>query len=303
MTKNTATKATRFDIYERVTNSIIAAIEAGAGKFQMPWHNFGRPITQPTNVLSKKSYRGINTVSLWASAYEAGYKSGVWGTYQQWSGIGAQVSKGASGTLAVFFKRDDRGDVTDEKAGDDETKRRSFIARGFTLFNADQVTGWSAPEVPVLHEAERCDLAELFFKNTGAETRHGGNRAFYTPSQDWIQLPAFSDFRDAVSYYATLGHETIHWTGAKSRCDRELGNRFGTEAYAAEELIAELGAAFLCADLGLAIEPRQDHASYCQSWLKCLKADKRALFTAASLAQKAADFLHAKQLENEAQAA
>jgi antirestriction protein ArdC len=138
---------------------------------------------------------------------------------------------------------------------------------------------------------ERIEQAEAFFKGNGATVRHGGNQAYYSPVSDHIQMPPFQAFRDGVSYYATLAHEHTHWTAKAGRCDRELGKRFGDNAYAAEELIAELGAAFTCAHLGLSTEPREDHAQYIQSWLRVLKADKRAIFTAASKAQQACDWL------------
>jgi antirestriction protein ArdC len=138
--------------------------------------------------------------------------------------------------------------------------------------------------------------AEGFFTATGADIRHGGSSAYYTPSRDYIQMPAFEAFRDAQSYYSTLAHECCHWTRHPSRLDRDMGRkRFGDEGYAREELVAELGAAFLCADLGLELEDRADHAAYISSWLEVLRNDKRAIFTAAAHAQRAADYLHALQ--------
>jgi antirestriction protein ArdC len=138
---------------------------------------------------------------------------------------------------------------------------------------------------------ERIAHAEEFFNRIGADLRHGGNRAFYTFNDDYIQMPPFAAFNDNVSYYSILAHEHTHWTAKESRCDRQLGKRFGDHAYAAEELIAELGAAFTCAHLGLSAEPREDHAQYLASWLKVLKADSRAIFTAASKAQQATDWM------------
>ena len=147
---------------------------------------------------------------------------------------------------------------------------------------------------PDVTQLERIEQAEAFFRTIGADVRHGGNQAYYRPSEDHIQMPPFQAFKENVSYYSTLAHEHTHWTAKADRCDRQLGKRFGDSAYAAEELIAELGAAFTCAHLGLSTEPRADHAQYIASWLRVLKADKRAIFTAASKAQQAADYL-AKQ--------
>ncbi len=155
--------------------------------------------------------------------------------------------------------------------------------------------GYKAPALPVLPEAEQIGHAEAFFAAIGADIRHGGNRACYVPSLDQIRMLPFEAFRDPVAYYATLAHEATHLTGHPSRCARDLRGRFGDEAYAAEELIAELGAAFVCTDLALTPEPRPDHAAYAASWLKVLRGDKRAIFTAAAKAQAAADWMHAKQ--------
>ena len=136
------------------------------------------------------------------------------------------------------------------------------------------------------------DKADKYFAALGGEVRHGGSRAFYSITDDHIQMPEFKDFHEAEGYYAVLGHEYVHWTGAKKRLDREFGKRFGDDAYAAEELVAEMGSAFLCAQLNLALEPRADHASYLENWIKVLKADKRAIFTASSAAQKAVEHLN-----------
>jgi antirestriction protein ArdC len=138
---------------------------------------------------------------------------------------------------------------------------------------------------------ERIEQADSFFRGIGADLRHGGNQAFYSPSGDYVQMPPFQAFAENVSYYSVLAHEHTHWTANAGRCNRELGKRFGDNAYAAEELAAELGAAFTCAHLGLSTEPREDHAQYLQSWLRVLKADKRAIFTAASKAQQATDWM------------
>jgi antirestriction protein ArdC len=162
------------------------------------------------------------------------------------------------------------------------------------VFNAAQVTGFEPNAIATkgdLSELQRINAAERFFGNTGSIVRHGGNRAFYSPGGDFIQMPEFRQFIAADPYYSTLAHEHVHWSGAPQRCAREFGKRFGDNAYAFEELVAELGAAFLCAELGLSNEPRQDHAAYLAGWLRVLQGDKRAIFTAASKAQAAADFL------------
>lgn len=285
------------DIYERVTNQIIAAIEAGAGEYRMPWHHDGSSITTPVNVASRKAYRGVNVITLWAAAQAFGYPAGIWGTYRQWHELGAQVRKGERGHLVVFWKTSDRSGDTNRQDGDDnhhEPARRLF-ARGYAVFNAAQVDGYSPPEMPVLPAAERIEHAEQFCAALGIDIHHGGSQPCYLPSKDYVQMPEFACFRDAVAYYAVLLHECGHASGAKHRLDRDLSGRFGSAAYAMEECTVELLSAMICADLNLGVEPRPDHACYIASWLEVLRSDKRAIFTAASKAQQIADWMHAQQ--------
>lgn len=262
----------------------------------MPWHTSGRDSFSPINAQSRKAYRGINTLCLWAAAQSKGYSSGEWATYQQWQDKGAQVQKGEKATTVVFWKFANSQSETD----DDESRTGSHLlfTRGYSVFNAAQVSGYTPKGEPELPAMERIEAADAFFKAVGADVRHGGNRAYYTTSDDHIQMPEDRRFDAPLSYYSTLAHEHTHWTGAGSRLKREFGKRFGDMAYATEELVAELGAAFTLAHLGLSSEPREDHAQYIESWLKVLKGDKRAIFTAASKAQAAADFMAARQAKS-----
>jgi antirestriction protein ArdC len=286
----------RFDIHQHITDQVVAAIERGAGDFRLPWHRAAGSIMRPVNVASKKAYRGINILALWATAHERGFSSGVWATYKQWAEAGAQVRKGEKAAFVVFYK--ELAFAADPESGDAETATRLF-ARATPVFAAEQVDGFTPPtlEAPPATVIAPIEHAEAFVAATGASIHHGGGRAFYRPSTDSIQLPPREAFigtstsTPAESYYSTLLHELIHWTGHESRCNRQLGKRFGNQAYAMEELVAELGAAFLCADLGITDEPRADHAQYIASWLSVLKADKKAIFTAASRASAAAAFL------------
>jgi antirestriction protein ArdC len=282
------------DVYARVTAQIINSIEQGVGTWRMPWHTSGRYAFSPINATSKKAYRGINTVCLWAAAQAKGYERGEWGTYQQWQDRGAQVRKGEKATLVVFWKF-----ANESESQDEETNRgRLLFTRGYSVFNAAQVDGYTPQDGPEVSMPERIERAETFFQAIHAEVRHGGNQAFYAPATDHIQMPPFGAFTENLSYYSVLAHEHTHWTAKAGRCDRQLGKRFGDNAYAAEELIAELGAAFTCAHLGLSTEPREDHAQYLASWLRVLKADSRAIFTAASKAQQATDWLIARAGES-----
>jgi antirestriction protein ArdC len=288
--ENTATE--KPDVYARVTSQIVNAIEQGVGNWRMPWHTSGRYAFSPINATSKKPYRGINTVCLWAAAESKGYDSGEWATYAQWQERGAQVRKGEKSTTVVFWKF--ANGTAENQDGDDNqpaTGSRLLFTRGYAVFNAAQVDGYTPKAEPAVSMPERIERAETWFQSIGATVCNGGNRAYYAPGTDHIQMPPFVAFAENVSYYSTLAHEHTHWTARAERCDRQLGKRFGDSAYAAEELIAELGAAFVCAHLGLSTEPREDHAEYIQSWLTVLRADKRAIFTAASKAQQAADYL------------
>jgi antirestriction protein ArdC len=287
--ENTATE--QRDVYARVTSQIVNAIEQGVSNWRMPWHTSGKFAFSPINVTSKKPYRGINTLCLWTAAQSKGYERGEWATYQQWQERKAQVRKGEKATLVVFWKFANSSAETDD--GDDAPKSGSHLlfTRGYSVFNAAQVDGYTPKSDPDTPIEQRIESAEQFFSRINARVVHQGNRAFYSPDTDSITLPPFPAFFTPLDYYGTRAHETGHWTSAAGRCNRELGKRFGDNAYSVEELIAELTAAFVCAHLGLSSEPRPDHAQYIASWLRVLKADKRAIFTAASKAQQAADFM------------
>lgn len=288
------------DVYTRITNQIVASLETGVRPWVRPWnaeHAAGR-ITRPLRH-NGEPYTGINVLTLWASSTAQGFAAPVWMTYRQATELGANVRKGEKGSPVVYANSIRRTD-TDPATGDDVAHEIHFL-KGYTVFNVEQIEGLPAKYTelaaePRLDPPARIARAESFIASTGADLSYGGNRAFYRPSTDSIVLPPFEAFRDAESFYATALHESVHWTSAKSRLDRDFGSkRFGSEAYAVEELVAELGSAFLCADLDLTLEPREDHASYIANWLTVLKNDNRAIFTAASHAQRAADFLHALQ--------
>ena len=285
----------RKDVYQKITDKIVAGLERGVGKFQFPWHQTGARGFSPVNVLSKKPYRGVNVLVLWVEAEQRNFSSGIWGTYRQWQQLNAQVKKGEKGTSIMFWSFIESG-IDDEAEDGEGTKksRRRAVAKEYWVFNADQVEGYTPAPGPMLSEAERVENAEAFFRSVGADLRAGGDVAGYHIEGDYIVMPSFAQFRSASAYYSVLGHEHVHWTGAKSRIDRALKGRFASQAYAGEELIAELGAAFLGADLGLETEPKPEHAAYISTWLEVLRKDKRAIFTAAGQAQKAIDWLQTK---------
>jgi len=285
------------DIHQHITDQIVAAIEKGVGSFQMPWHTLANKAIRPKNIASNKNYQGINTLILWVYAEKFGYTSGIWGTYKQWAEAGCQVRKGEKSSYVTFYKT---YEVETEGSDEAETRR---VAKTTPVFAAEQVEGFEIPteEAPSAPGVLPIEQAEHFIAATGATIHHGGDRAFYRPATDSITIPDKSLFTGTKSstpeeaYYSTILHELGHWTSHKNRCDRELGRKFGDHAYAVEELIAELTAAFLCNDLKLTSETRDDHAQYISSWLKALKSDKRIIFTAAAKASQAANYLHALQ--------
>jgi antirestriction protein ArdC len=287
------TAQTRADIYTRITAEIVAAIEAGAGEWHMPWHHDGGSIARPANIASGKPYRGVNTLALWITAEARGYPSGIWGTYRQWQALGAQVRKGERSTAIIFWKR--IGAVDDEQDVEDADDRPRFVGRGYAVFNRSQVDGYEPSSVEALAEAERIPHAEAFIAALGIPATLDADAAYYRIDLDRIFMPALALFEDPISYVGTYAHECAHATGAKHRLDRDFTTRFSHQARAVEELVAELTAGYVLADLGLAHHPRPDHAAYIASWLKVLKGDPRAVFTAASKAQAAADWMHAQQ--------
>ena len=292
---------TRPDIYSRVTDQIVTELEKGVRPWIKPWsaeHAAGR-ITRPLRH-NGEPYAGINILMLWAAATAQGFAAPIWMTYRQASELGAHVRKGEKGSPVVYANKLVRTE-TDEATGD-ESERTIPYMKGYTVFNVEQIEDlpahYYAKAEPRFDPPARIDHADAFFTALGADIRHGGNQAYYAVGQDYVQMPPFETFRDAESYYATLAHECTHWTRHPSRLERDFGRkRWGDEGYAMEELVAELGAAFLCADLELELAVRDDHAAYIASWLKVLKQDKRAIFTAAAHAQRAADFLHKAQPE------
>lgn len=297
-------QAPRGDIYARVTDRIVSSLEAGVRPWMRPWsvdHALARLPSLPLRH-NGTPYRGVNVLLLWGEMVDKGYENPLWMTYKQAEALGAHVRKGEHGSLVVYADTFSR---TEENDKGEEVERSIPFMKGYTVFNVAQIDGlpdhYHHPTAPRDHgrTPELIEEAEAFFANTGATFRHGGSRAFYAPGVDFIQLPPVEAFRDAESYAATKAHELIHWTGNEQRMAREFGRRFGDHAYAFEELVAELGAAFLCADLAITPEIREDHASYLAHWLEVLKEDKRAIFTAAAQAQRAADLLHSLQRKEE----
>ena len=295
--KNDASSTNRHDVYSRITSQIVASLEQGVRPWVKPWnaeHAAGR-ITQPLR-FNGQPYSGINILSLWMSASAQGFAAPIWMTFRQAVELNAHVRKGEKGSLVVYANAITRTEH-DENSGADIEREIPYL-KVYTVFNVEQIDGlpdhYYAKAGPQLDPVARIDRAENFFAASKATVRLGGNRAYYAQELDYVQMPPFESFRDAESYYSTLAHEMTHWTKHPSRLARDLGRKqWGDEGYAEEELVAELGAAFLCAHLELSTQPREENASYIANWLEVLRNDTRFIFRAAAHAQRAADFLHA----------
>jgi antirestriction protein ArdC len=279
------------DVHQEVTDRIVQALEAGTAPWVKPWNGSeGVPMNATTN----KPYNGVNVFLCWLTEGAMGYSSSRWLTFKQAKGAGGSVKKGEKGTGIVFFNWREYAD----KANPDKKKKIPLL-RFYTVFNVAQCEGLSdkvmgkASETPALPESERLAHAETWLAKVGASMgitpKREGNRACYVPSLDEVRLPPFASFVDAASAYATEAHEFAHATGSEKRLKRDLSGTFGGESYAAEELVAEMTSAFVCASLNLS--GKLQHPEYIGNWIKVLKGNTRALFTAASLAKKAHAFL------------
>jgi len=285
------------DIYQQVTNNIIEALE------QVSLEDYNAPFARltaelsPINPITEKDYHGINTLILWLQQQAHGYKSNEWGTFRQWKEKGANVKKDEKSSMIIFYKRVEKKD----EANSSEDPDFYNCLKSYCVFNADQVEGYEPTftlETGDFGTVERIAEIEKFITQSGAVIKEDQNRASFVPSHDEINMPPKTLFFDngqsaTENYYAVLLHELTHWTGGKSRLDREqVGHSTDEKKYAFEELIAELGSAFLCSHFRIKQHGRDDHATYIKSWLQALKNDKKFIFKAASQAQKAVDFLH-----------
>jgi antirestriction protein ArdC len=294
----------KFNVFEAVTKKIVAMIETAPLSYKAPWHAPAGQCLLPTNATTCTEYRGVNVLSLWIDAQLKGYVSPVWASFLQWQKLGAQVRRRERGTLVVFYKRVETEAF--EKQDHDSLPKLHFVARASHVFNVAQVDGYTPVEPEPIAPFQRLQEVEAFVATVKAEVRHGFSCARYRRDADAIEMPNREWFVESATgsseenYYAVLLHELTHWVGAPHRLNREFGKRFGDSAYAFEELVAELGAAFLCAAFGISTEPRPDHAAYVGTWLEVLNRDPKAIFTAARKAQEA--FEHLAYLATQPQA-
>jgi len=278
-------------IYEAVTNRIIEQLEEGVTPWQRPWAGGGG---LPENAASGRRYRGINTLTLWAAAEAKGFESSLWGTYRQWKSLGGYVRRGEKGTRIIWWNVTTETTI-DNQTGEEQEEKR-YSCRDYVVFCLDQTGGEALNRFQVerpVREFTDFEPAEDAIIATGADIRHGGTKAYYRQAEDYIRLPVKEAFESQALYYSTALHELAHWTGHESRLNRlDKLARFGDQSYAAEELVAELGASFLTAALAIPnTRTLENSAAYLADWLQVLRSNKRAIFTAASAASAASDFI------------
>lgn len=306
------TEKVKADAHQIVTDAVIAYLEAfEKGELDSKWVRPWEKLLTDSHYCAAtgEAYKGIvNMFALSVLSWKRGFKSLAWGTFKQWKELGTEekpvgVRKGAKACYIfvplLFTKKDGSGNPMVDSDGN-ELKGLSF--KQVPVFNADEVDGWTEPmpEMPVSKVMEDSKI-DKFIASLGMDLSFGGNRAYYSPVGDHVRMPPKEAFKDTKTstateaYYGTLLHETVHWTGHKSRCNRAVANMFGTEAYAEEELVAEMGATILCCKFAVSESPRADHAQYIASWLKSLKNDKRIIFKACGQAQKAIRWMEDQQ--------
>jgi len=285
-------KASAVSLYDQVTNRIIAELETGRLPWVQPWDKAGLPAGLPRNAGTSRCYSGINVLILWATVIERGYGRQAWITYRQAEALGGHVRKGEAGTTVCYADRFTPKSEQERAAHDGDAARQIAFLKRFTVFNVDQCEGLPS-ELPgivaPLPERQIIPRAEELIDAIGADFRIGGDRAFYAPGLDFVQVPQPQLYRVPIDFYRTAFHELGHWTGHGSRLARDLSGQFGDAFYAKEELVAEMTSAFVCAELS--IEPSVRHSDYIGSWLEVLREDSRAIFRAASVASKAANFI------------
>ncbi len=289
------------DIYQSVTNNIIDALEkVSLEDYKAPFANLTAQ-QLPVNPMTENNYHGINTLILWLEQQVQSFRCNEWGTFKQWKDKGANVKKGEKSALIIFYKRVEKKEC--QKVNKGEEPEFYNMLKSYRVFNAGQVEGYepaTEEELENLGTVERIEQIERFVGATGADVHPDKSMACYCPASDHIEMPSEGMFFETEqsateNYYAVLLHELTHWTGGKQRLDREQASQSKRESYAFEELIAELGSAFLCAQFEIKQQGRDDHARYIKSWLQALKNDKKFIFKASAQAQKAIDYLNDSQ--------
>ena len=280
-------------IYTLITNQIVKSIESGLTNriCSLPWYSLDSNLMIPRNAITSNSYKGINILILWLTAEVKGYKKGSWATFKQWQTLGGKIKKGEKSTLIVYSERFKKEDEESE-----EKQKTYYVTKGYNVFNIEQLENPEGLTSKII-DTNNINVGD-YFSDLNINITHGGDSAFYSISKDTVNLPNKNRFKSIEGYYSTLCHEIIHWTAHETRLNRNLKNRFGSESYAMEELIAELGAAFLCSELKITNKLRNDHAKYINNWLTVLKNDSRAIFSASAKAQQAVEWIKDNKQQN-----
>ncbi|MCK8491760.1 zincin-like metallopeptidase domain-containing protein [Spirosoma sp. RP8] len=294
----TSQTTTQNDVYARITAKIMTDLEQGNLTWRKPWNSdhLAGQVLRPLR-WNDVPYTGINTLMLWGTAAEQGYTSPYWMTFKQAQDLKANVRKGEKGTQVVYADKMTKEE--EDQNGETSTRQIPFL-KCYAVFNAQQIDGlseafYAKPKSSVVNPVARNETLDRFFAQTKADI-YTGTQASYSITTDRVQMPPIESFESAESYYAVLAHEITHWTRHPTRLNRDLGRKhYGDAGYAKEELVAELGACFLAADLGFEPMPESKHAAYIQSWLQALQDDKRFIFQAASHAQRAVEYIHTLQ--------
>jgi antirestriction protein ArdC len=290
----TARTEDRASLSAEVTARVIAELEEGRLPWVRPWDAAACPCAMPANAVTGRRYSGINVLILWSAVIEGQYASQRWLTYKQAQAAGGNVRKGERGTTICYADRFTPKDEAERARDEDREARQLAFLKRFTVFNVDQCEGLPerfSPQIEArpVEDADRIPAAHALIEASGADFRIGGGEAYYSPSADYVAVPPQQAFGEPINWYRTALHELGHWTGHRSRLNRDQSGAFGSGAYAREELVAEMSSAFTCASLS--IRPTVRHADYIGSWLAVLREDEKAIFRAASAASKAADFL------------
>jgi antirestriction protein ArdC len=283
------------NLHAAITAKIVARLDAGVIPWRKPWRSYGSG-NMPRNAITSRSYSGANVVLLWIDAEAKGYTTPKWLTCKQATEAGGQVRKGEKGSQITFLGRLVK---EDEKTG---RERAIPFLKAYTVFNVDQCDGLDhvrddAPKI--INPGSRDELADEFMRSTGASIRHRESRAYYASKGDYVNLPMFEAFKGAEEYYSTAFHELMHWTGAEHRLNRTFGKRFGDATYSAEELVAELGSAFLCAEFGFDNSTLDNSAAYIDHWRRFLTEHEKAFVEAASKASRAVEFMRGLALADQ----
>lgn len=295
-TKQEQATVNRRDLHQHVTDTIIRQLETGVAPWQKPWQGDELCLSLPYNFTTGNNYQGINILLLWTTAFSNNYQSAEWASFKQWQDKKEVIRKGEKGTLIVYYD-------TFEKEEEGEIKKIPFL-KSSIVFNRCQLASYTPNKTTSIANSptwERVNAMEQFVKNTKAVVKEHDGDAIYIKAEDHILMPKAEYFIQTYTvspyqgYYTTLMHELTHWTGHPTRLNRQFGRRFADKVYAAEELLAELGASFLCADLGLPIYETGHNANYIANWLIALRNDKHFIFAAASEASKAVGYLHSLQ--------